>query len=117
MRAFKITLLPLASALVLIGALLATKDYSTVNSDFFSLGYTATWGSRSFDETIWQAVTEMAELEENLPEEVDNFRVAVLPSDTDYDVVYLDFDRASLAGLKAGEIAPEMFIRDYVQIN
>lgn len=119
MRKYKIVILPLVAALVLVGVLLGTKDYSTIEADFFSLGYTVTWSpqSRSFDEAIWLAVTEMAQLEENLPPEVENFRVAVLASSDDYPVVYLDFDRANLQLLKTGEIPPELFIREYVGIN
>ena len=107
----------LASAIVCFGALLATRDYTTVEKDFFSLGYTVTWGSRSFDEAVWQAVTEMATLEENLPDEVENFRVAVVPSNNDYAVVYIDFNRDDLDSLKEGTISPEIFIREYVSFK
>jgi hypothetical protein len=119
MKRYKIAVFPLVAALVLVGVLLGTKDYTTVEADFFSLGYTVTWSpqSRSFDEAVWLAVTEMAALEENLPDEVENFRVAVLSSDDAYPVVYLDFNRANLALLKSGEIPPELFIREYVGIN
>lgn len=118
MKRIKRTTLLLVSALILVGVVLATKDYSTIEADFFSLGYTVSWGaeSRSFDEAVWQAITEMAQLEENLPEEVENFRVAVLPSDSNYPVVYLDFNRTNLVRLKAGEIPPEIFIREYIKI-
>ncbi|UCD36891.1 MAG: hypothetical protein JSW54_08600 [Fidelibacterota bacterium] len=119
MKKYKLAVLPLFAALVLVGVVLATKDYTTIEADFFSLGYTVSWSpqSRSFDEAVWQAVTEMAVLEENLPAEVENFRVAVLASDGTYPVVYLDFNRANLELLKAGEITPEIFIRSYVSMN
>ncbi|MFB0515823.1 MAG: hypothetical protein ACETWG_04355 [Candidatus Neomarinimicrobiota bacterium] len=117
MKLVKITVLPLAAALILVGVLLATKDYSTTETQFFSLGYTISWGSRSFDEAVWLAVEAIAVIEENLPEEVDNFRVAVLPTDSAYSVVYVDFNRAGLRQLKAGQVAPEIFIREYVSFH
>ena len=119
MKKYELFLLPLVAALILVGVLLGTKDYSTIEADFFSLGYTVTWSpqDRSFDEAVWLAVTEMAQLEENLPPEVENFRVAVLSSDDEYPVVYLDFNRTNLDLLKAGAVPPEIFIRDYVGIN
>jgi len=117
MKIFNITIFPLAAALILGGAVLATKDHSTTEADPHNFDYTVSWGFRSFDETVWLAVDDIARIEENLPEEVGSFHVKVLPSDEALPIVYLDFDRENLAKLKAGEIAPEYFIRDHVDFN
>ena len=117
MKIFNVTIFPLALALVLGGALLATKDYSTVKTEVRDLSHTVTWGSRSFDEAVWLAVSEMADIEDSLPREIESFHVAVQSSDEAMPVIHLQFDRASLTELKAGEITPENFIREHVEFN
>ena len=117
MKIFNVTLFPLASALILGGALLATKDHSPDKTETYDLRYTVTWGSRSFDEAVWLAVNEIADIEDSLPREIASFHVEVQPPDEAMPVIHLQFDRASLAKLKAGEIAPENFIRERVKFN
>ena len=117
MKIFNIIIFPLASALVLGGALLATKDYSPVKTETYDLRYTVTWSSRSFDEAVWLAVNEIADIEDSLPREIESFHVEVQSSDEAMTVIHLQFDRASLAKLKAGEITPENFIREHVEFN
>ena len=117
MKIFNVTLFPLATALVLGGAFLATMDYTTLDSKPHTLRYTATWGPRSFDEAVWLAVSEIADVEDTLPREIESFHVEVQPPDEAMPAIHLQFDRASLAKLKAGEIAPENFIREHVEFN
>jgi len=117
MKIFNIIIFPLAAALVLGGALLATKDYSPVKLETHDLRYTVTWSSRSFDEAVWLAVSEIADIEDSLPREIESFHVEVQPPDEAMPVIHLQFNRVSLAKLKAGEIAPENFIREHVEFN
>jgi len=117
MKLLNITIFPLASALVLGGALLATKDYSTNRTEAHHLRHTVTWGTRSFDEAVWLAVDNLVDIEEGLPYRVDNFHVEVQSADEAMPVIHLQFNRESLAKLKAGKITPENFIRKYVEFN
>lgn len=117
MKIFNIIIFPLASTLVLGGALLATKDYSPDKTETHDLRYTVTLSSRSFDEAVWLAVNEIADIEDSLPREIEIFHVEVQPPDEAMTVIHLQFDRVSLAKLKAGEIAPENFIREHVEFN
>ena len=115
MKILNITVFPLASALILGGALLATKDYSPVKPETRVLRHTASWGSRSFDETVWLAVDELAGIEDGLPPAVENFHIEVQSTDEAMPVIHLQFNRESLVKLKAGKITPENFIRGYVE--
>ena len=117
MKVLNITVFPLISALVLGGALLATKDYSTNRTEANDLRHTVTWGTRSFDEAVWLAVDNLVDIEEGLPYRVDNFHVEVQAADEAVPVIHLQFNRESLAKLKAGYIAPENFIREHVKFN
>lgn len=89
----------------------------TLHRKPYTLRHTATWGSRSFDEALWLAVDEIADIEDGLPQEIENFHVVVQSTDEAMAEIHLHFDRASLAKLMAGEIAPANFIRDYVEFN
>ncbi len=117
MKVLNITVIPLVSALVLGGALLATKDYSANRTEAHHLRHTVTWGTRSFDEAVWLAVDNLVDIEDGLPYRVDNFHVEVQSTDEAVPVIHLQFNRESLAKLKAGKITPENFIREYVEFN
>jgi len=81
MKLLNITLFPLASALVLGGALLTTKDYSTNRTEANYLRHTVTWGTRSFDEAVWLAVDNLVNIEDGLPYRVENFHIEVQSAD------------------------------------
>jgi hypothetical protein len=117
MKVLNVTAIPLASILVLVGGLLATRDYTTIEEPEQSFEYKTPWSSNSFDETVWLAVDDIARIEDNLPPEVTTFRIEVQPSGMDFPNVYLKFDRVCLAQLKTGEISPEYFIREHVEFN
>jgi len=117
MKLLNITIFPLASALVLGGALLTTKDYAANCTEANDLRHTVTWGTRSFDEAIWLAVDNLVDIEDGLPYRVDNFHVEVQAADEAVPVIHLQFNRESLAKLKAGKITPENFIREHVKFN
>ncbi len=117
MKVLNITVFPLVSALVLGGALMATKDYATNRTEVRDLRHTVTCGARSFDETVWLAVNDLADIEDGLPRIVENFHVEVQAADEAVPVIHLQFNRESLAMLKAGFIAPENFIREHVKFN
>lgn len=117
MKIFNITIIPLASALVLGGAFLVTKDYVVIGAETHDFNYTMSWGSRSFDEAVWLAVDDIVRIEENLPPEVESFLVEMQPSSEELPTVHLAFDRVWLAKLKVGEISPENFIREHVDFN
>lgn len=118
MKAPNLTIIPMAVALVLSGALLATREISalkeTVSPNF---DYVVFWGSNSFDEAVWLVVDEVARLENDLPTQVQHFRVKVQSNDGSFPAVYMDFNRESLVGLKTGALSPEVFIRDHVDFS
>ncbi|UCD38938.1 MAG: hypothetical protein JSW54_05525 [Fidelibacterota bacterium] len=117
MKVTKIIVLPLAYVLILSGVLLATRDYATIKDVPTSFEYNTAWHARSFDEAVWFALDDIARIEDNLPPEVENFRVAIQSPDETIPKVHLEFDRVSLTRLKAGEISPVNFIRDHVEFN
>ncbi|UCH63438.1 MAG: hypothetical protein JSU77_03005 [Fidelibacterota bacterium] len=117
MKVLNITILPLASALVLGGALLTTKDYSANRAEANDLRHMVTWDGGSFDEAVWLAVDELAGLEDDLPRRVESFHVEILAADEAMPMIHLQFNRESLTLLKAGIITPEYFIREYVEFN
>ncbi|MFB0517184.1 MAG: hypothetical protein ACETWG_11360 [Candidatus Neomarinimicrobiota bacterium] len=117
MKIFNFTIIPLASILVLGGAMIVTRDYTTIETDTHEFSYTASWGSQSFDEALWQAVDIIARIEENLPPEIESFHIKIQPSTEELPVIQLDFERVYLLGLMAGEIPPETFIREHVDFN
>jgi hypothetical protein len=118
MKALNLTIIPMTMALILSGALLATRDTSipkeTVLPDF---DYVVFWGSNSFDEAVWLVVDEIARFEHDLPAQVLRFHVKVQSNDGAFPAVYLDFNRESLLKLKTGALSPEAFIRDHVDFS
>ncbi len=104
-------------ALAVGGVLLATRDYAAVNVGDLSYHYTIVWDSKSFDETVWQAVGEISNIKDRLPEQVDSYYVEVQSTDEERPAVQFSFNRSSLENLMAGEIASEDFIREYVEFN
>jgi hypothetical protein len=118
MKAFNFTVIPMTMALILSGALLATRDTSTLKEDVsLNFDYVVFWGSNSFDESIWLVVDEIARTEEDLSRKVQHFRVKVQSNDGTFPAVYMDFDRKSLIRLKKGTLSPEVFIRDHVDFS
>jgi len=58
--------------------------------------YTVAWGSRSFDDFMWQAVEGIAPMKDFLPSKVERFRIEVRSSKSDYPLILLAFDRLDL---------------------
>ncbi len=125
MKLFTITAIPLVSALVLGGAFVVPRDDHTVTTkhdnategNAKNLRLIVDWQSRSFDEAVWLAVDRIATLEENLPEQVENFQVEMQPAGDTQIAVQLAFSRSDLAALKAGDLSPEDFIREHVRFE
>ena len=96
------------------------RDYSAIEAEVaitVRLNSTATWGPVSFDEAAWLAVERIAALDEGLPPEVEEYRIALLLSNKGAVPVHLHFSRADLELLMAGVIAPEVFMRERVAFD
>lgn len=125
MKLLTVTFIPVVSALILGGAFMAHDEYGTepltdnlaTDDSFNSLRYVMEWKSGSFDEALWLAMNQVATLEDGLPQQVENFQVEIQPEGSTQPSVHLVFRRTDFALLKAGAIAPEVFMRDYVRYH
>ena len=96
------------------------RDYSAIEAEVaitVRLNSTATWGPVSFDEAAWMAVERIAALDEGLPPEVEEYRIALRPSNKGGVPVHLHFSRADLQRLMDGVIAPDVFMRERVAFD
>ena len=116
MKLLNIAALSLATALVLSSSLLISKE-TDMEAAPGNLWHTVPWGAESFDEVLWLAVDEVAAMEDVMAPEVETIHLELHRSGDNAEEVQLVFDRAALIMLKAGELAPEMFVRDYVEFN
>lgn len=113
-----IGIIPLVAGLVLGRTITPVHDIAAAPDEIETLrNYTIEWHLRSFDETLWRAVSGIAAMEEFLPQKVARFQVEIKPAEDTYLPVVLAFDRIDLEHLKVGEITPEVFIREYVKFN
>ncbi len=127
MKIVGITVVSLASALILGGTLDTADNYeyaiSTLNKaaseDVTRLGYTYQWDSKnnSFDTALWQAVGEISVYETVIPKSITSFGITLKHVDTSWSDIQVAFERAGLELLISGAIAPEIFIREYVEFN
>ena len=123
MKLLTVTIIPVVSALILGGAFMAHDDYDAgtladnvaADESVTNLRYVLEWDSGSFDEALWLAMRQVAALEDGMPQQIENFQVEIQPKGKTQPSVQLAFRRTDLALLKAGTIAPEVFMRDYVR--
>ena len=113
-----ITIFPFVLGIVLSRTLPPGETVSrAVEAESYVRNYTVGWGSRSFDEVLWQTVAGIATIEELLPSHVQRFQVEIRsPNDVQLPIT-LGFHRAALNRLKVGTIAPDVFIRDHVEFD
>ena len=113
-----ITIIPFALGIVLSRTLPSGETVSpAVEAESYVRNYTVGWGSRSFDEALWQTVAGIATIEELLPSHVQRFQVEIRSPNDVQPPVSLGFQRAALSRLKVGRIAPDVFIRDHVEFD
>ena len=117
MKALNLTAISLAVALALSSSLLVSQDRTPVDVATFQFRHMAAWSLGSFDEALWLAIDEVATMEEFLPPSIERFHVTMHPVQDTVLVVELAFQRDALLRLKAGELAPEQFVRDYVDFD
>ncbi len=108
--------IPAISALLLARvAVPVAEPLEVVDPTEFS--YTMPWSYGSLDEALWLALGDVATIRKYMPPEVDHFRVVIPPYGDNTSFVFIQFERSDLELLAAGELAPELFIRDYVTFD
>ena len=118
LKVLSASLIPLITLLVLSESLSPTSEFSPVSDQKFEMrSYTTVWDSGSFDQELWYTLEWIAKEEGFLPLEVKRFQVDILSYSDTNRTVSLDFDRSDLIRLKAGEVRPEIFIREFVKFN
>ncbi len=125
MKLFTVAFIPVVSALILGSAFMVHDEYDAApltdnpaaDESYKSLRYIMVWNSGSFDEALWLAMNQVATLEDGLPQQVDRFQVEIQSKGTTQPTVQLAFSRTDFTLLKAGAIAPEVFMRDYVRYH
>ena len=117
MKLLNLAAISLASALALSGGLLLSGDRIAPALEHNTFRHASQWAGESFDEAVWQAVDEVAALEETISPDVELFFVELRPVEEPLQVVQLAFDRESLLRLKAGQLAPEAFVRDHITFD
>lgn len=127
MKIVGITVVSLASALI-FAATLDTADNNkygvltlnkTASESVTSLGFTYQWDNKknSFDTALWQAIGEISANESVIPKSVSHFGITLQHAEPSWNDIRISFDRAGLELLISGAIAPEIFIREYVEFN
>lgn len=117
MKLLNLAAITLASALALGSSLLISGDRVAPALEHTTFRHASQWAEESFDEAMWQAVDEIAALEETIAPEVELFFVELRPVEEPLQAVQLAFDRESLLRLMAGELAPEAFVRDHITFD
>ncbi len=117
MKLLNLAALSLALALALGSSLLLSGDRVAPAIEHNYFRHASHWAEESFDEAVWQAVDEVAALEETIAPEVELFFVELRPVEDRLQLVQLAFDRESLLRLMAGELAPEAFVRDHITFD
>lgn len=117
MKVLNFTAFSLAVALALSSSLLVSRDRTAVDAATVRFQHTATWDAETFDEALWLAIDEVATMEEFLPPSIERFYVTMHPAQDSVFTVELAFNRAALLRLKDGDLAPEQFVREYVDFN
>lgn len=127
MKIVGITVVSLASALIFAGTLDTADNYkfsvltlsNAASGNVTSLGFTYQWDNKknSFDAAFWQAVGEISDYESVIPKSITRFDITLRHTDPSWNDIRASFDRTGLALLISGTIAPEIFIREYVEFN
>jgi len=71
--------------------------------------------ARCFDEALWKAISNVADIEEQLPSNLTTIEVEIRPANHVAMSLRLVFTREALQSLKEGKVTPERFLREYVQ--
>ena len=71
--------------------------------------------ARCFDEALWKAISNVADIEEQLPSNLMTFKVEIRSANHVAMSLRLVFTREALQSLKEGKVTPERFLREYVQ--
>ena len=71
--------------------------------------------ARCFDEALWKAISNVADIEEQLPSNLMTLEVEIRPAKHVPIPLRLVFTREALQSLKEGKVTPERFLREYVQ--
>ncbi len=108
--------IPVISAL-LIARVAVPVDEPLEIEDPTQFSYTMPWSYGSLDEALWLALDDIATIRKYMPPEVDHFRVVIPPYGNNPSFVFMMFERSDLELLAAGELAPELFIRDHVTFD
>ncbi len=109
-------LIPAISAL-LIARVAVPVDEPTVIVDPTQFSYTMPWSYGSLDEALWMALDDISTIRKYMPPEVDHYRVIIPPYGDNTSFVVIMFERSDLELLAAGELAPELFIRNHVTFD
>ncbi len=105
---------PVMSALIIARATVPVNEpQETLDPTEFS--YTMPWSYQSLDEAVWLAVDDIATIKKYMPSAVDHFKVIIPPYGSSVSTIELEFARADLELLTAGEVTAEVFIREYVE--
>ena len=108
--------IPLASVLAIAGSLVSS-DTGVPQVPGRELTYAVTTQETNFDQVLWQAMDNLARLEQDLTQDVVAFRVEIQTGKDARSMVHLSFARRDLARLTSGQVAPEVFLRHYVTFS
>ncbi len=108
--------IPIISAL-LIARVAVPVDEPLEIEDPALFSYTMPWSYGSLDEALWLALDDIATIRKYMPPEVDHYRVVIPPYGDNTSFVFIMFERSDLELLAAGELAPELFIRNHVTFD
>ena len=71
--------------------------------------------ARCFDEALWKAISNVADIEAELPSNLVTFELEIRSGDYVAEPLRLVFTRESLQWLIEGKVTPDRFLREYVQ--
>ncbi len=108
--------IPVISAL-LIAKVAVPVDEPLEIEDTTEFSYTMPWSYASLDEALWMALDDIATIRKYMPPEVDHYRVVIPPYGDNTSFVVMRFEHSDLELLAAGEVAPELFIRNHVTFD
>ncbi len=70
--------------------------------------------ARCFDEALWKAISNVANIEEQLPSNLMTLEVEIRPAKHVPIPLRLVFTREALQWLKEGKVTPELFLQEHV---
>ena len=70
--------------------------------------------ARCFDEALWKAISNVADIEEQLPSNLMTLEVEIRPAKHVPTPLRLVFTREALQWLKEGKVTPELFLQEHV---